>query len=174
MKFNKSLLSATLLTAASLTAISANAASPATGSFKVNLTVASNCLITAAVGAQDINFGTVDADNITKTAQSALPIKVACSKTTPFNVGLKPSNNDTDGKGKMTDTVSADTIDYTLTADSAGVNAWGDTIGTNTVANTGKGTAVANEFTYTAYATVVDTNVTPGTYSDTVAVTVTY
>lgn len=176
MQLKKNLLTATLLAIGSLTAVSTTmAASPATGSFKVLLTVQSNCKVTAGVGTQDINFGTVDADTVAKTAIAATPIAVACSKGTPFKVGLSPTGTSTNGTGTLKSTTS-DEIAYALYSDTAATTVWGNNTaasGGNTVGGIGQGLG-ATTFKYTATAKVTTTDVTPGAYSDTVNVTVTY
>lgn len=173
MQFKKSLLTATLLAATGLMAVSANAASPATGAFNVNLTVQANCKVTATAGVQDINFGTVDADVVALTASSTTTIDVACSNTTPFQVALKPSSGNTDGTGTLTSTGS-DTIPYALYSDTSATTVWGADVGSNTVDAVGTGFGGTGTFNYTATAKVLTTDVTPGTYTDLVNVSVTY
>ncbi len=178
MKFNESLITAALLAVGSLAAVSANAASPATGSFKVNLTVQASCNVTAAIGTQDINFGAVDAKAIVAlTASSAATIDVECSKGTPFKVALSPTGTSTTGTGtlKSTTTGNSDTIPYSLYSNAGATTVWGNTVSTNTVNGTGTGFGGgASLFKYTATAKVLTTDVKPDTYSDTVAVAVTY
>jgi spore coat protein U-like protein len=63
------------------------------------------------------------------------------------------------------------TVNYTLYSDSGRTTVWGTTIGTNTVAATGSGAAQS----YTVYGRIpAQTTPAPGTYNDTVTVTVTY
>ena len=97
MKFQKSLLTATLFTAASLTAISANATGTDTGNFKILLTVESTCNLTAGV-TSDIDLGTVK-DGTTKTGTNN--IAVACSTGTLYKVGLKPGDDSAGGIGVL-------------------------------------------------------------------------
>ena len=168
MKFQKSLLTATLLAAGSLAAVSANAAGTATGDFKVLLTVESICNLTAGA-ASDINLGTVK-DGTTKTGTNS--IAVACSTGTLYKIGLKPSDGSAGGIGVLTGP-EASTIGYKLSKDADGKTPWGNTAITNTVDATGTG--VLKPISYPVYATTTtSTDVMPGTYSDTVTVTVTY
>lgn len=170
MQFKKSLMTATLVTIGGFAAMS-SANADDTGSFNVNMTVKANCIVTAAPGDQDVAFGEVDAITTATTASSSAPIQVACSDTTVYQLALTPGNSTTAGAGIMTDTVSNDTIDYQLSASSAGP-AWGSEDGSNT--QTGTGTGLANTNDFTVYATASNTNVTPGTYSDLVNVTMIY
>jgi spore coat protein U-like protein len=63
------------------------------------------------------------------------------------------------------------TVNYTLYSDSGRTTIWGNTVGTNTVAATGNGTGQ----NYTVYGRVSSqTTPAPGTYTDTITVTVTY
>jgi spore coat protein U-like protein len=62
-------------------------------------------------------------------------------------------------------------ITYGLYRDSARAQPWGDSAGTNTAAGTGSGLAQ----TVTVYGRVpAQTTPSPGTYSDTVVVTISY
>ncbi|MGP9637705.1 spore coat protein U domain-containing protein [Psychrobacter sp. AOP3-A1-26] len=168
MKFNKSLLTATLLAAASLTAVSANAVTAAPANFDVTLEVLAMCNITAGT-ASDIDLGKVD-DGSVKTGSNT--IAVACSSGTTYDIGLTSSTDETDGTGTLTGTGTP--IGYVLTQ-TAGADGtpWGDIVDTNTMAGTGTG--VTTPVTHTVYATTTtSTDVAPGTYADTVTVNVTY
>lgn len=135
------------------------------------MTVDSNCVVTAAIGEQDISFGTVEAITTATTQSSSAPIQVACSETTEYQLALTPGNGSLTGAGVMTDTVSGNTIDYQLSATSAG-SPWGSTDGENTQTGTGTGLTVTKDFT--VYATAADTDVIPGVYTDKVNVTMIY
>jgi len=171
MLFKKSVMTAAVFAVGSFAVMSANATSPKSGAFDVNLTVTANCLVTASSGAQDINFNSLNADNTSKTAFAATPIKVACSDTTPYKIALSPTKVGTTGAGEMTGT-TGDIVPYQL-SDAEGT-AWGNVIGTGANVQSGKGTGTDNEFSHVVHVTVANTNVKPGIYKDTVAVQVTY
>ena len=63
------------------------------------------------------------------------------------------------------------TIDYKLFSESTRTTNWGNTVATDTVSGTGSGSAI----TYTVYGRViVQATPAPGTYTDTMTITVTY
>ena len=63
------------------------------------------------------------------------------------------------------------TITYGLYQDASRVTPWGDSVGVNTMAGTGSGLAQ----TFTVYGRVPAQNTpSPGTYSDTVVMTISY
>jgi spore coat protein U-like protein len=65
----------------------------------------------------------------------------------------------------------AATIGYSLFTDTSRSSIWGNTVGSNTVSSNGTGAAQA----YTVYGRVsAQTTPAPGTYTDTVTVTLTY
>jgi spore coat protein U-like protein len=67
--------------------------------------------------------------------------------------------------------VGTEVINYSLYSDSGRTTNWGNTVGTDTVAATGNGSAQA----YTVYGRIPpQTTPAPGTYTDTITVTVTY
>lgn len=180
MKFNKSLMTATILTAASLTV--ANAAGTATGSFDVKLNITSVCTVNAAKTAQDINFGDVPAGTAISAAlisnrTSATALSVQCSKGAPYVINLSPTNvSSTTGAGSMSGP-AADKITYQLHSDSAGKKAWGNTSALGTAGNGvgGTGTGLSTAINHPVYSTVTSTtDVTVGAYTDTVNVSVIY
>jgi spore coat protein U-like protein len=68
-------------------------------------------------------------------------------------------------------TSGANTVNYTLYSNSGRTTVWGNTVGTDTQAATGNGSAQS----YTVYGRVPSQAApAPGTYSDTITVTVTY
>jgi spore coat protein U-like protein len=168
MLFKKTVLASALLALAGF-AVSASGAT-ASSSFQVKLTINKACSVTTS-GALDL--GSANADSTTDVTQSASNINVTCSKTTAYKIGLTPSSNNTDGTGAMAGTgANTDTVAYALYQDSGNTVVWGNIGGTNTNDQTGNGTAQ----TYSVYGKVLGSslNVTPDTYSDTVAVDVTY
>jgi spore coat protein U-like protein len=164
-----SLLLASIL---AITATSAAMAATSGGSFQVLITVAKACSVTAG-NASNIDFGTVNSSATGLVASSN--ISVTCSKTTPYNVGLMPSNTNTVGAGAMTSTSGgSDSVAYQLRSVSATGPVWGNTATPTAVGNgvAGTGTGVAQVIP--VFATVANANVTPGDYADTVTVQVNY
>lgn len=155
-----------------VTATSAAMADIKTSTFQVLINVAKACSVTAG-NASNINFGTVDSSATGLSASGN--ISVTCSKTTPYNVGLTPSNTDTAGAGVMSGVPgNSDTVAYQLRSVSATGPVWGSTATPTTVGNGVAGTGTGAAQTIPVFATVASANVTPGAYSDTVTVTVNY
>lgn len=178
MQLNKSIVTTALIALTSLTAVSANAVE--TGSFDVKITIQKTCNVAAAIGTNDINFGTHIAGSTTGLqGTAALPIKVNCSKGTPYSLGLtstKATANAT-GLGIMRGPgVGAEEIGYQLRKETGTAGAvWGNAT-TNLVTGTGGGMSASQIKNHTVYATVTgpSDDLSPGTYSDTVNVVVTY
>jgi spore coat protein U-like protein len=147
------------------------ATSPATSTFQVLITVAKACSVVAGPGSK-IDFGTVDSSATNLSGNSN--ISVTCSKTTPYNIGLLPSNNSTTGAGVMSPASGSDTVAYQLRSVSATGAVWGSTATSTAVGNGVAGTGTGAAQTIPVYATVASANVTPGAYSDTVTVQVNY
>lgn len=161
----KKLLIATAAVAAATASFAAT--NPATTNFQVQLVVQKACAVTAG---SLVDFGVADAGGAAATPNPSISVNVTCSKGTAYTVGLLPSNNATNGLGALK--LGTETIAYQLRS-TAGTNGtvWGDSAGTNTIGATGNGTAQP----VSVYGTIEgSTNVTPGTYSDTVKVNVRY
>ena len=181
MKFNKSLVTAALLAVGSLAAVSASAAT-VNGSFNVKLKITSVCNVTAiASPTNDIDFGTVAAGIVPAEATSAAAIQVACSTGAPYVINLTPSNNNSLGLGQMTRVGGTATVNYQLRKTTGGA-IWGNggTVVNGTVTSVnnslvGTGTGITNTISNPIYATTESTtDVQPGDYIDTVAVSVVY
>ena len=68
-------------------------------------------------------------------------------------------------------TAGSHTIQYGIYKDSAHAQPWGNTVGTDTVSSAGIGSSQS----FTVYGRIPpQTTPTPGTYTDTITVTVTY
>lgn len=148
------------------------ATSPATATFQVLITVNKACSVIAGT-ASNIDFGAVDSSATGLSASSN--ISVTCSKSTPYNVGLLPSNNSTTGGGVMSPiVVGPDTVAYQLRSVSATGPVWGSTATATAVGNGVAGTGTGAAQTIPVFATVANANVTPGAYADTVTVLVNY
>lgn len=121
------------------------------------------------VSATNINFGTVGA--LVSNVDATGSVTAQCTSTTPYNIGLSAGSGAgaTVANRKMTSGVK--TVNYSLYTDSGRTTVWGNTVGTNTNSGTGTG---SNQV-FTVYGRVpAQTTPAPGTYTDTIVVTVTY
>jgi spore coat protein U-like protein len=135
------------------------------GSTVWNATILSNC----SVSATGVNFGS--SGPITSNVDAAGTVTVQCTNSTPYTVALNGGSSGASDPTKRKMSKAAETITYGLYQNSARSQAWGSTVGTNTVAGTGTGSNQA----LTVYGRVASqTTPSPGTYTDSVIVTVTY
>ena len=144
----------------------ASYAASTTSTFAVQATIAATCTINSA---STLNFGTLGvlASNTDQTST----IQVACTNTTPYNIGLDVGTGTGATVAVRKLTSGATTVNYTLYTDAGHNTVWGNTVGTDTVAATGNG-APQN---YTVYGRIpAQTTPAPGNYADTITVTVTY
>ncbi|WP_458071121.1 spore coat protein U domain-containing protein [Rhodanobacter sp. BL-MT-08] len=154
----------------------AQAANPATATFQVLITITKACTVTAG-SASNINLGSVAATAVNTTGSNT--ISVNCSKSTPYYVGLAPSNANTAGAGTMVSTTApatnTDKVPYQLTS-TAGASGtiWGNTATSTAVGNGVAGTGTGAAQSLTVYATAASANFTPDSYADTVTVNVNY
>jgi spore coat protein U-like protein len=142
----------------------AGQASTATASIAVSATVLSFCTVSASA----LAFGNYQSVVVNQTTT----VTATCTTGTTYNVGLDAGQGTgaTVSARKMTSTGS-NTLTYGLYSDSAHSVVWGNTIGTNTVTGTGNGAAQ----TLTVYGQIPGSQFSaPGSYTDTVAVTLTY
>ncbi|MGJ0508500.1 MAG: Csu type fimbrial protein [Methylocystis sp.] len=134
--------------------------------FNVSVTLLASCTVQTA----NLTFPT---SGIIKNAIDATgSMYVSCTSTTPYNVGLSAGNGAgaTVAARKMTGPGGA-TLTYSLYRESTRGAVWGTTVGSDTVYGFGNG----SQQSYLIYGRVpVQITPTPGLYSDTVIVTVTY
>ena len=141
--------------------------------FVVQAHVAPVCEITAA---DDIDFGTHTAGS-TDLKQSG-NLTVRCTNSTPYSIGLVPSNGNQDGKGEMKSlnhaATNTDKVPYQLRkSSSSNAHFWGNNeSGSGSVKSNQTGDG--NEQTHTVYAEVRSTDYTPDEYRDKVTVHVKY
>jgi spore coat protein U-like protein len=146
-------------------------AATTTTTFAVTATVQSTCSATAA---------TLAFPNYTPGGGAQLgntSISVKCSKNTPFTIALSAGSTTGDAFAQRLMGAGANTLQYNLYTTAALATVFGDgTGGTGTIAGTGLGVATAN--TVQVFGQVPDsaTNqaAVPGSYSDTITVTVSY
>jgi len=146
-----------------------------TGSIAVSAIVNKNCVVTAT----PLNFGTYVPKGGALKVNST--IDVNCTKGTPFTVALNAGTTTGTSfaqrllqNGTSGDT---DTLQYNLYTSATYGTIWGDgTSSTSTIAGTGAGTLTS--VAETVYGQLVDStanqNVSPGTYTDTITVTVAF
>jgi spore coat protein U-like protein len=142
-------------------------AATVTSNFQVRLSITAQCL---AATTNDLDFGTSGFLSSNVDAQSS--IAVQCTNTTPYNVGFDQGVNGTGVTArKLKGGPTNEEISYAIYSNAGRTTNWGNTVGTDTVAGTGNGAAQ----TIQVYGRVpAQTTPTPGTYTDTITVTVTY
>ncbi len=156
-----------LVGAAFLFSMSATSgASAQTDTFQVTATVNASC----SVSATDLAFGVYDPFSATD-IDGTVTLTVLCTNTTDYDIGL---DEGTGGGATVTTRVmesGANDLTYSLYQNTQRTTVWGDTVGVDTVSDTGTG---SNQ-TFTVYGRLFALqNAAPGSYSDTVTVTVTF
>ena len=141
-------------------------ASTTTSTFTTQVTLTASCTINSA---STLNFGSQGV--LIAAVNQTSAVQVQCTNTTPYNIGLDAGAGTGATVAVRNMTSGANTVNYSLYSDSGHTTVWGTAIGTNTVAATGSGASQS----YTVYGQVpAQTTPAPGSYSDTVTVTVTY
>ena len=161
------------LVAASLASLVAGAASAATAT--TTFAVTANLQSTCSASASALAFPAYTPGGGAKTGNTSISVK--CTKNTAYTVAL---NAGTTTGGSLTQRLlasGANTLQYNLYTSAALTTVFGDgTSSSGTVAGTGAGVATTN--TVTVYGNLPDsaTNqaAVPGSYADTITVTVTY
>lgn len=178
MKFTKLAAAITLALA-----VSAAQAATATDNFNVKITITGTCAGAAFTSnaTSDVVFtaqtAAVTTPALQATNNAGTRLAVACSKNTPFAIGLLPANASTTGLGAMSN--GTDTIQYQLRqptvafAPAYTVN-WGNTAGTNDFS--ASGTGLANTLNIPVQATIAANllDVSAGAYTEAVTATLTY
>jgi len=135
-------------------------------SFTANAAVTKTCTITAA---NNLNFGT-PASLLTANVDATTTLQTQCTNSTAFQIGLDNGQNASGTTRRMLGS-SGDLITYELYQDSGRTTRWGNTVNSDTVTGTGNGAVQTN----TVYGRVAaQATPTPGTYTDTITVSVTY
>ena len=157
-----------LLAVAALTASAVADAGTATGTFTVQATIVSACLVTATT----LNFGTYSPASATALTGTST-ISINCTSGSPYTAALNVGS----GGGSFTGRTllnGIDTLTFNLYRDAAYSQVWGDGTGsTYTVAGTGSGLLTAN--TVTVYGQIPISQDKPvGSYSSLITVTISY
>ncbi len=156
-----------LLPLAVLASAPAALASTATASMSVTLTVNASCGVTTTPMAFPTSNGILTA--VTQTAT----VTATCTNTTPYAIALGNGANSSSAAARVMKDTNGDTITYSLYSDSGYTTVWGTGAGNGTtVAGTGNGSGQA--LTVYGKVPVPATQPTPGAYTDTVAVPLTY
>ena len=139
--------------------------------FTVTAIIVKGCTVTA----NNVNFGAVPFNTSNLSANATL--SVLCSFSTPYFVGLSPSNGNTAGAGIMKGTIvgNTDQIAYQLRSTTGLTGTiWGNTATSTSAGNGVGGNGTGLTQSLTVYATIPTTKVTPDAYADTVTVYVNY
>lgn len=163
----RKVITASLAVAALAAASSAGAVTTST-SFSVTATVLKTCSATAST----LAFGNYTPGAGAVAANTTLNVK--CTKGTGFTVALDKGANGTIAQRLMTN--GTDSLQYNLFTSNTFTTIFGD--GTTGVTQAGTGTGLATNVALTVFGSLPDnaTNqaVSPGSYTDTVGVLVTY
>jgi spore coat protein U-like protein len=144
----------------------ASHAASTTTTFAVQATVTATCTINSA---STLNFGSVGV--LASNVDQSSTIQVTCTNTTPYNIGLDAGTGSGATVAVRKLSSGGATINYSLYTSNAYSTVWGTTVGTDTQAGTGNGSAQS----YTVFGRIPpQTSPAPGSYADTITVTVTY
>lgn len=147
-------------------------ADTASGTIGISATVVTSCTVSAS--STPVAFGTVYT-NYSAAYNATGDIYVTCGNGVTYNVGLDNGANYGSSTRNMILSGGSALLPYqlyrTTTDRTAGSPTWGTTIGTNTLA----GTATGSQQTIPVYGRVpANQTPTPGLYTDTVNITVTF
>jgi len=139
--------------------------------FQVNATVISSCTVAGTT----LNFGnSIDALATPTPLDATSTLTVQCTNTTAYTVALNAGTNagGASNFGSRTMKSGSNTLNYQLYLDAGHSSVWGD--GTSSSSNVA-GTGTGNPQTLSIYGRLPSlANVVPGSYTDTVTVTVSY
>jgi spore coat protein U-like protein len=167
------LLTAALMAASLLPPATAQAGT-ATANLAVSITITASCTVNAAT----LTFSSTPGTSLTTTAvPGSTTMQVSCTNSSPYSIGMGQGSNYSGGSNRMVS--SGNYLPYVLYVDSALTHPW--TAGaTNSSCATANqcylGTGNGSQQSINIYGQVPTTATapTPGTYSDTVLMTVTY
>ncbi|MCF6321023.1 MAG: spore coat U domain-containing protein [Rhizobiaceae bacterium] len=139
------------------------------GGVRVPFIVRANVLPACTVTANDLDFGITGILAANQDATNT--ISVNCTNLTPYSISLDGGLTGAADPTLRKLANGPEQVTYGIYQNAARSTPWGDTIGINTLGGTGTG-SIQN---YTAYGRVpTQITPTPGTYQDTIVVTVTY
>jgi spore coat protein U-like protein len=129
----------------------------------------SNACTVAALADADLGSVPVAGGAVT----GSTTISVRCPVGTPFNIGMRPSNGDGNGAGILRgEGQNSDTLAYQLRQGSVSGPVWGNTASSSGPGNGVSGKGNGTDQTFPVFVTVPNTVAVPGSYRDTVMVTV--
>ncbi len=148
-----------------------HAATPVTNTFQVQATITSSCTVSGS----SLNFGSaIDPLASATPLDATSTLTVTCSNTTPYTVALNAGANAGGATNFSSRTMKSgtDTLGYQLYLDAGRTTVWGDgSAASSNKTGTGSGTAQ----TLSVYGRIPSlANVVPGSYTDTVTVTISY
>ena len=147
----------------------AQAASPASTTFGVSATVATNCIVTAS----PIAFGDYDGTAEVDVSQN---LSVRCTKNLPYTIRLNGGLANSFAPRKLSN--GTDTLEYNLFTTAGRTVVWGDGTTGSTMPGTGAGMGIPNANSHPIFARLLNSaanQLAPaGTYNDTVTVEVHY
>lgn len=154
------------LAAAALFGIAASASAQSTGT--TTLTVSSTLSASCSVAAGVLSFGTNVPTPMTAAIDATTTITATCSNGRPYTVGLNQGGGTGATEVLRRMSGSGGTVDYAIYQDAGRTAVWGT--GTSAVSLTGNGLPQA----LPVYGRMPMQNAAPGTYADSVTVTVTF
>ncbi|AIO68105.1 spore coat U domain-containing protein [Burkholderia oklahomensis] len=160
-----------LAVAAALASVAAvGSATTTTTTFGVSAQVNATCLIDSASA---LTFPAYTPGTGDQAATSTITVR--CTNGTSFNIGLNAGTTSGATVANRIMTSGSNQLSYSLYQDAQHASVWGNTPTNDTVNGTGAGMTTANAITKTVYGKVPDQpNAVPGSYADTVTVTVTF
>jgi spore coat protein U-like protein len=162
--------------AAALLALNSPASAQA-GTATANLTVQIQITASCTINAASLTFTSTASTSLTSAAVTgSTTVAVTCSNTSPYSIGMGQGANYTSSNRMAS---GSNYLPYTLYTDSGYTHPWttGATSTTCTVANQcylGTGNGSAQSVTIYGQVPVTAAAPAPGTYSDTVLMTITY
>jgi spore coat protein U-like protein len=156
---------------ASLAVVAPVRATTAPGSFQVTATVVSACTVSGTT----LSFGgAINPLSASVPLDASSSLSVQCTNTTPYAVSLNAGTH-AGGPANFSARAMAsgsNSLAYQLYVDSARSSVWGDGTGSSA---TSSGTGTGSTQTISVYGRIPSlSGVVPGSYTDTVTVTVTY
>jgi spore coat protein U-like protein len=141
------------------------------GSFQVNATIVSACTVSGST----LTFGaSINPLTVGVPLDSTSTLTVQCTNTTPYSVSLNAGANAGGASNFAARAMKNGTysMGYQLYTDTGRSSIWGDGTGTSVVS---QGTGSGSNQSLTVYGRVSSLlGAVPGTYTDTVTVTITY
>jgi spore coat protein U-like protein len=167
----RKLLSVAIAAGAMTILASSVGAATLSSSFTVTATVQKTCAISSS---SNMTFPTYTPAGGPQVVTGGVSVK--CTNGTPFTVALSAGSTTGSTVAQRLLANGTNTLQYNLFVDTAWTKTFGD--GTTGTLGAGTGTGVANAVTVPVYGQILDSAfnqaAAPGTYTDTINVTVTY